>query len=99
MVPGKVDLGEKVVQVSAGDSHTAALTEEGAVYVWGSFRVSIAFYILQRIRIMLPVLVDLSFLLQDNNGVIGLLEPMKKCTLPVKVPIDKPVVKIVSGGS
>lgn len=42
MVPAKVDLGEKVVQVSAGDSHTAALTEEGAVYVWGSFRVSIA---------------------------------------------------------
>lgn len=43
MVPAKVDLGEKVVQVSAGDSHTAALTEEGTVYVWGSFRVSIAF--------------------------------------------------------
>ncbi|XP_048009276.1 regulator of chromosome condensation [Megalobrama amblycephala] len=71
MVPAKVDLGEKVVQVSAGDSHTAALTEEGTVYVWGSFR--------------------------DNNGVIGLLEPMKKCTFPVKVPIEKPVVKIVSG--
>lgn len=70
-VPGKVDLGEKVVQVSAGDSHTAALTEEGTVYVWGSFR--------------------------DNNGVIGLLEPMKKCSLPVKVPLDKPVVKIASG--
>lgn len=43
MVPAKVDLGEKVVQVSAGDSHTAALTEEGVVYVWGSFRVSIGF--------------------------------------------------------
>lgn len=43
MVPAKVDLGEKVVQVSAGDSHTAALTEEGTVYVWGSFRVSIVF--------------------------------------------------------
>lgn len=37
------------------------------------------------------------FFLQDNNGIIGLLEPMKKCTLPVKVPIDTPVVKIVSG--
>lgn len=43
MVPAKVDLGEKVVQVSAGDSHTAALTDQGAVYVWGSFRVSIGF--------------------------------------------------------
>lgn len=40
MVPGKVELAEKVVQVSAGDSHTAALSEDGAVFVWGSFRVS-----------------------------------------------------------
>ncbi|XP_077454175.1 regulator of chromosome condensation [Stigmatopora argus] len=38
MSPDKVVLPEKVVQVSAGDSHTAALTEEGTVYVWGSFR-------------------------------------------------------------
>lgn len=40
MVPRKVTLEEKVVQVSAGDSHTAALTEDGTVYLWGSFRVS-----------------------------------------------------------
>ena len=40
MVPGKVALEGKVVQVSAGDSHTAALTEDGTVYIWGSFRVS-----------------------------------------------------------
>ncbi|CAD7679181.1 unnamed protein product [Nyctereutes procyonoides] len=38
MVPGKVELQEKVVQVSAGDSHTAALTEDGRVFLWGSFR-------------------------------------------------------------
>ncbi|XP_057689269.1 regulator of chromosome condensation [Corythoichthys intestinalis] len=38
MSPDKVVLPEKIVQVSAGDSHTAALTEEGIVYVWGSFR-------------------------------------------------------------
>ncbi|KAJ8290173.1 hypothetical protein GJAV_G00009580 [Gymnothorax javanicus] len=38
MVPEKVCLGERVVQVSAGDSHTAALTETGSVYAWGSFR-------------------------------------------------------------
>ncbi|EPQ17286.1 Regulator of chromosome condensation [Myotis brandtii] len=30
MVPGKVELQEKVVQASAGDSHTAALTEDGS---------------------------------------------------------------------
>lgn len=34
-----MELEEKVVQVSAGDSHTAALTEDGRVFVWGSFRV------------------------------------------------------------
>ncbi|XP_038057576.1 regulator of chromosome condensation-like [Patiria miniata] len=36
--PFKVDLAEKVVQVSCGDSHTAALTQEGKVYMWGTFR-------------------------------------------------------------
>lgn len=71
MSPGKVELEDKVVQVSAGDSHTAALTEHGTVYVWGSFR--------------------------DNSGVIGLLEPMKKSALPVKMPINSPMVKIASG--
>ncbi|KAJ7985659.1 hypothetical protein DPEC_G00354350 [Dallia pectoralis] len=70
-VPGKVALDEWVVQVSAGDSHTAALTDDGSVYIWGSFR--------------------------DNSGVIGLLEPMKKVTLPVKIPLKEPVTKIVSG--
>ncbi|XP_072250661.1 regulator of chromosome condensation isoform X2 [Leuresthes tenuis] len=71
MIPGKVTLEEKVVQVSAGDSHTAALTEDGSVYIWGSFR--------------------------DNNGVIGLLEPMKTCPAPVKIPLTESVVKIASG--
>ncbi|XP_006097310.1 regulator of chromosome condensation isoform X4 [Myotis lucifugus] len=68
-VPGKVELKvelqEKVVQVSAGDSHTAALTEDG------------------RFR--------------DNNGVIGLLEPMKKSMVPVQVQLSAPVVKVASG--
>uniref|UniRef100_UPI0037E897E2 regulator of chromosome condensation n=1 Tax=Semicossyphus pulcher TaxID=241346 RepID=UPI0037E897E2 len=71
MVPGKVALDEKVVQVSAGDSHSAALTENGAVYIWGSFR--------------------------DNNGVIGLLEPMKPSNVPLKLPVTEAVVKIASG--
>lgn len=39
-VPGIVDINEKVVQITAGDSHSAALTESGKVYAWGSFRVS-----------------------------------------------------------
>lgn len=37
--PGPVELQERVVQVSAGDSHTAALTDDGRVFIWGSFRV------------------------------------------------------------
>lgn len=40
-VPGKVPLAEKIVQISAGDSHTAALTDEGKVFIWGTFRVSV----------------------------------------------------------
>lgn len=42
-IPGMVDKMEhvKIVQVSAGDSHTAALANNGNVYCWGIFRVSI----------------------------------------------------------
>ncbi|XP_055956186.1 regulator of chromosome condensation [Patella vulgata] len=36
--PALVDLPYKIVQVSAGDSHTAALTEDGKVFAWGNFR-------------------------------------------------------------
>jgi len=39
-VPGVVDLPTKVSQISAGDSHTAALTVDGEVYIWGTFRDS-----------------------------------------------------------
>lgn len=35
-----VNIPENIVQVSAGDSHTAALSEDGKVFVWGNFRVS-----------------------------------------------------------
>lgn len=38
--PGEVILPGPVIQVSAGDSHSAALLEDGRVYAWGSFRVS-----------------------------------------------------------
>ncbi|XP_038614000.1 regulator of chromosome condensation [Tachyglossus aculeatus] len=69
--PGKVELPARAVQVSAGDSHTAALTEDGRVFLWGSFR--------------------------DNNGVIGLLEPMKRSAVPVQVQLDAPVIKVASG--
>ncbi|RUS71973.1 hypothetical protein EGW08_020266 [Elysia chlorotica] len=36
--PGKVALPAPIVMVSAGDSHTSALTDDGRVYAWGTFR-------------------------------------------------------------
>lgn len=36
--PGSVQLPCKAVQVTAGDSHSAALLEDGSVFAWGSFR-------------------------------------------------------------
>jgi len=39
-VPGLVDLPEKARQISAGDSHTAAVMDSGHVYIWGTFRDS-----------------------------------------------------------
>lgn len=38
MEPGEVALDCKVVQLSAGDSHSAAITEDGKVFAWGTFR-------------------------------------------------------------
>lgn len=38
-----------------------------------------------------------SFLFQDNNGVIGLVEPLKTSKVPVKLPMMEQVVKIASG--
>ncbi|KAK3089922.1 hypothetical protein FSP39_007654 [Pinctada imbricata] len=38
--PAKVDFHGRGIQVSAGDSHSAVLTEEGKVYAWGNFRDS-----------------------------------------------------------
>ena len=40
-VPAKVEGLPRIVQVCAGDSHTAALSEDGQVYAWGNFRVCI----------------------------------------------------------
>ena len=34
----QVVIDGQVVQLSAGDSHTVALTEDGRVFAWGTFR-------------------------------------------------------------
>lgn len=39
-IPAQVSIDEKVLQITAGDSHSAVLTASGKVYAWGSFRVS-----------------------------------------------------------
>ncbi|KAL3284777.1 hypothetical protein HHI36_018920 [Cryptolaemus montrouzieri] len=36
--PGQVELPGQVIQISAGDSHTVALLEDGKVFAWGTFR-------------------------------------------------------------
>lgn len=41
--PRKVDLPQKVLKISAGDSHSACLLNDGRVFAWGSFRVSCSF--------------------------------------------------------
>ncbi|XP_012278110.1 regulator of chromosome condensation isoform X3 [Orussus abietinus] len=38
--PGFVTLPKKAIQVTAGDSHSAALLDDGSIYAWGSFRDS-----------------------------------------------------------
>ena len=38
--PGKVNIDGKVKMISAGDSHSVALTEEGKTFYWGTFRDS-----------------------------------------------------------
>ncbi|KAH8270163.1 hypothetical protein KR018_005088 [Drosophila ironensis] len=40
MQPGKIELPKRAVTMSAGDSHSACLMEDGSVYAWGSFRDS-----------------------------------------------------------
>lgn len=44
MKPTKIKLPGKVVRISAGDSHSACLLDDGRVFAWGSFRVSSATY-------------------------------------------------------
>jgi len=39
----KFPAGTKFVQMAAGDSTTFVLTDEGLVYGWGTFRVSLTF--------------------------------------------------------
>ena len=107
----QLNLTSKVVQTSAGDSHTAALLEDGNVYAWGTFRVS-DFCCFQctacqfqpinvnSIQFLLPLSNVLYIFIQDANGAIG-LTPNGQSNEPIKVyPTLKThgrAVKITSG--
>jgi hypothetical protein len=43
--PGLVKLPGKATLISAGDSHTASLLEDGRCFIWGTFRVIFTFLI------------------------------------------------------
>lgn len=43
-IPTEIDLPGKVVKISAGDSHSACLLEDGRVFAWGSFRVRLRLF-------------------------------------------------------
>ena len=60
--PDKVDLPAKIVQVSAGDSHTVALSDEGKIYIWGTFRVCIT----------IAIVLKLSYTVWGNTASNGL---------------------------
>ncbi len=87
-----VQLPEKIIQLSAGDSHTAALGESGCVYAWGTFRVSL-FQIIQKNWI---IFIKSKILFQDGSGVLG-LEEKQIAKVPFKFKIEEKVLKISSG--
>lgn len=43
-MPALVEGLNDIVLVTAGDSHTAALTDDGKVFAWGNFRVSMIYF-------------------------------------------------------
>ena len=106
-IPGVVDKleGVKVVQVSAGDSHTAALTDIGSIYCWGIFRVSVCGLLLRNNVLhnflsfppSLPS-PSLSPSKQDSNGAFGLVEssPSLAPQLLYSDPTNR-AVKVASG--
>lgn len=59
-----VELPAKVIQISAGDSHTAALLEDGRVFAWGTFRVS---YYFENLTNILKYCISVWFLIKKES--------------------------------
>lgn len=73
----------RTVRVSASDSASLALSENGQVLVWGSFRVSKLHYPLQSFSDMRR---RLSGFLQASDGLLGFDAKTKIQTLPISLP-------------
>lgn len=48
--PKKIELPGKAVKISAGDSHSACLLDDGRVFAWGSFRVSFVMIFIEGLK-------------------------------------------------
>ncbi|KAI0982992.1 hypothetical protein GJ496_008435 [Pomphorhynchus laevis] len=61
-IPQLVELHKPAVQISAGDSHSACLLQDGTVYIWGAFRNASGLIGLRQFEVIekKPVRVDLS---------------------------------------
>jgi regulator of chromosome condensation len=90
------DLPEGTIftQVAAGDSCTFALTDEGQVYGWGTFRVSSHFSPLS----ISPPLTKV-FSSQGNEGVIGFSPTTEFQYRPTLIPGLKKVTKLAAGAN
>ena len=78
-------------QLACGDSNTFALTDDGEVWGWGTFRVSLSS--LQQIsetRLTVP---------QSNEGVLGFSKDVKIQSTPAKLPNLSNVKQIVCGAN
>lgn len=86
-IPSLVELPGKVIQITAGDSHTAALLEGGRVFAWGTFRVSFSNFV-----------IVLSYIrkFQDSHGNMGLTTKGNE-KLPYEILTNKSILKIASG--
>ena len=101
-VPGVVKLPEdaaRIVQLSAGDSHTTALAQDGTVYAWGTFRDAsgvLGFSSSVKIQVA-PVAV-----LGPRAAATTTTTSISKAVgvgvgVGVDVPITDPVMQVVSG--
>ena len=82
--------GTTIVQLAAGDNATFALTADGLVYGWGTFRVSCA------TNIFLQSYADM---LQGNEGILGFTKDIDVQKTPMRIPGLKKIKHIACGSN